>query len=47
MTEEERFREWLRSLDTQPAEVGGDDRWNHAVVVNTWEHVTEENVDGV
>lgn len=47
MTEEDRFREWLRSLDAQPLEVAGDDRWNHDAIVTTWEYVTEENADGV
>lgn len=38
--EEIRWRQWLRSLNAQPAEVNGDDQWNHDTIAATWDHVT-------
>ncbi|GAA0720678.1 hypothetical protein Drose_06945 [Dactylosporangium roseum] len=39
--EEIRFRDWLRTLDAQPSEVNGDNRWNHNVIADTWDYVTD------
>lgn len=41
--EEQRFRDWLRSLDRQPAEVSSadGDGWNTRVVARTWEYVIQ------
>jgi hypothetical protein len=40
--EEQRFRDWLRTLDRQPAEVASadGDGWNTRVVAATWEYVS-------
>jgi hypothetical protein len=39
--EEVRFRDWLRTLDAQPAEVDGAGGWNHRVVAGAWNYVTD------
>ena len=40
VADETRFREWLRSLDQQPADVPDDDAWNYRVAAATWDYVT-------
>ncbi len=47
MSEDDRFREWLRSQAAEghelPGEVAGDDDWNHAVVEATADYVMDDS----
>lgn len=47
MSEDDRFREWLRSQAAEgrelPGEVAGDDEWNGAVVEATADYVMDDN----
>ncbi|WP_432838909.1 hypothetical protein [Dactylosporangium sp. CA-092794] len=38
--EEIRFRQWLRTVETLPADVPGDDRWNFRTAAAAWDAVT-------
>jgi hypothetical protein len=40
LSDEAKFREWLRTTDELPADVPGDDAWNHRSAKATWKYVT-------
>jgi hypothetical protein len=39
--EEVEFRNWLRSLRQQPAEIKGNENWNNEVIMETWDYVNQ------
>jgi hypothetical protein len=38
--EEARFRAWLRTADSLPTDVPGDDQWNFNTAAAAWDYVT-------